>query len=98
MINFYFLKVKWDKSVGISLSTHKEYIENFGNDFYEQTKRLIDRNQKKEYGGEKLSDNDTNLIREILDHGRFCKEKVTQFLGREDLLDKVNYIKYFYLL
>ena len=47
-------KVKWDKENGINIKTHTDYIENFGNTFYEQVKRLIDKNQVKEFENEKV--------------------------------------------
>ena len=83
------MKVKWDKEHGISLKTHREYIEEFGNVFYEKVKALINKNQVKEYSGEALNQFDQNLIREVLDHARFCKVKVSQFHGREELLTQV---------
>ena len=88
--NTYQFKVKWDKEAGISLETHREYIESFGDIFYEKVKKLIDKNQVKEFSSEKLSELDEVLIREVLDHARFCKDKVSQFHGRKELLDTVN--------
>ena len=54
-------------------------------------KALIDRNQETSTNTESLNDNDSNLMREVLDHSRFCKEKVSKFHGRTDLLEKVYF-------
>ncbi len=73
--NVHKFKVKWNKEVGISLETHREYVENFGNIFYEKVKKLIDRNcQVKNFRAEKLSENDEALINEVLDHARYSVE------------------------
>jgi len=69
--NTHKFKVKWDKEVGISLETHREYVEEFGDIFYKKVKELIDRNcQVKNLHSEKLSEMDEVLIREVLDHAR----------------------------
>ena len=52
-------------------------------------KRLIDKNQVKEFENEKVNEMDQALINEVMDHARFCKDKVSQFHGREELLKKV---------
>ena len=76
-VNTQKFKVKWDKEVGISLKTHRGYIEEFGNVFYEKVKKLIDRNcQVKDMQTEKLSEMDEVLIREVLDHARYGRLKV----------------------
>ena len=87
--NMFKFKVKWDKENGINIKTHTDYIENFGNTFYEQVKRLIDKNQVKEFENEKVNEMDQALINEVMDHARFCKDKVSQFHGREELIKKV---------
>lgn len=90
--------VQWDKENGISLNTHKDYVEQFGNTFYEQVKKMIDRNQVKEFENEKISEMDQELIKEVMDHARFCKDKVSQFHGRQELLKKVNIQSYYFQL
>lgn len=87
-------KVKWDNQIGISLETHEEYIKNFGKTFYDQVIKLIDRNQIIDAKKNVLNEADSELIREVLDHARFCKEKVSQFHGRKQLLDQVLFYNY----
>ena len=82
-------KVKWDNKVGISLETHTEYVQKFGECFYNQVKRLIDSNQKIDDEKESLNEDDSELIREVLDHARFCNQKISQFHGRKPLLNSV---------
>ena len=73
--NSHRFRVKWDKEVGISLETHRQYIEEFGNVFYDKVKKLIDKNcQVKDLQSEKLSEMDNILIREVLDHARYDVE------------------------
>jgi len=84
-------KLKWDKETGISSNAHKEYIENFANNFFESVKRLIDENARRPYFLDKFSDADRSLFQEVLEHARFSVECVKKFHGRVDLLDKVVY-------
>ena len=88
--NIFKFKVQWDAENGISLQTHRDYIEDFGNTFFNQVKNLIDRNQTSDSKTEEMNEADGDLIREVLDHARFCKEKVSQFHGRNDLLNKMQ--------
>ena len=88
--NIFKFKVQWDAEHGISLQTHRDYIEDFGNTFFNQVKNLIDRNQTSDSKTEEMNEADGDLIREVLDHARFCKEKVSQFHGRNDLLNKMQ--------
>jgi len=93
--NIFRFKVKWDNEVGVSFETHKEYIIEFGERFYEVVKQLIDRNverERKVYSGSKYLV-DESMWMEILDHARFCIEKVTQFHGRHDLLNLVRILE-----
>ena len=83
-------KVKFDKDVGISLDTHRDYITEFGETFYEQVVKLIDRNHARNEKKQKLTEEDAELMLEVLDHARFCKEKVALFHGREDLVDTMK--------
>lgn len=39
--------MNWSPNEGISLETHKDYITEFGDLFFEQVKKLIDLNQSK---------------------------------------------------
>ena len=75
-------KVNWTEN-GITEATHKEYLENFGNLFYEQTKRLIDTN----YAIEKRKF--MAFEKEVMDHAIFCRECVQKFHGRDDIIKKV---------
>lgn len=77
--------------MGISLSTHSEYIEKFAETFYEQCKLLIDRNQVEIKEVYDINKDDVRLLKEVLDHAYFCKETAEKFHGRSDLLDMVNY-------
>ncbi len=92
--NIFRFKVRWDENVGVSLDTHREYVEEFGQRFFEEVKRLIDRNVARESrggaGGGARSLEEEAMWQEVLDHARFCREKVAQFHGRNDLLDVVR--------
>ena len=75
----------------------------FGRVFYEQTKRLIDKNYdlekrkflvddfKEKQSDQLLNENQDKLIKEVMDHGNFCKECVKYFHGRNDIIDKVDF-------
>jgi hypothetical protein len=93
--------VKWHND-GITEKTHDAYFNEFGKIFYEQTKRLIDRNLEleskkfsinsflKEENKKILDDSNVeNLIKEVMDHGNFCKECVKYFHGRSDIIERV---------
>ena len=88
--NTFRFKVKWAKGKGITQETHPEYMKEFGELFYEQTKKLIDRNQTQESLFEKLDKRDTELLKEVLKHAYFCTQSVERFHGREDLLGQVS--------
>lgn len=88
--NIFKFAVNFDKDVGISLNTHREYITKFGETFYEQVKRLIDKNQLTVEKEEEMNPLDKEVAAEVLDHARFCKEKVSQFHGRNDLLERMK--------
>ncbi len=72
------------------MATHKEYIQQFGELFFEQAKRLIDRNQEEKTQADVLSENDKKLLQEILDHALFCNETFEKFQGRVDILDQMK--------
>ena len=74
--------MKFDEKHGISKITHSDYLNEFGNTFYEQLKR------KSEIVN--LSDEDLRVLQEVLDHANFCNETVEKFHGRQDLLDQVK--------
>ena len=84
------MQLKWDKETGVSLVAHKEYIEKFGQTFYDGVKKLIDKNARKPYFLDKFSDADRALFQEILEHAKFSSECVEKFHGRVDLLDQVR--------
>ena len=91
--NCFKFNVKWCPKTGISMSSHSEYIKQFGEVFYEQTKLLIDRNQRQERYFEELNKNDMELLQEVLYHAHFCNETVEHFHGREDILNMIlNYV------
>ena len=90
--NIFKFDVKWSTESGISLSTHSDYIEKFGETFYEQVKLLIDRNQKEKNYFENLSSEDAELLQEVLDHAYFCVKTAEKFKGRNDILDQVKFI------
>ncbi|RMZ96618.1 hypothetical protein BpHYR1_005173, partial [Brachionus plicatilis] len=73
---------------GISLDTHREYIEKFAETFYEQVKKLIDVNYEQQKKIDDLSHEDHELIQEVIDHACFCNETVSKFHGRADILKK----------
>ena len=81
--------MKWDKEAGVSLNSHRSYIEEFADTFYEQVKNLIDKNQqyKKEY--QIANPNEATLMQEVLEHAHFCNETAQKFHGRNDLLLEV---------
>ena len=82
--------MKFDEKHGISKITHSDYLNEFGNTFYEQLKRLIDLNQNQKSEIVNLSDEDLRVLQEVLDHANFCNETVEKFHGRQDLLDQVK--------
>lgn len=84
-----FEKVKFDSKHGISLKTHQNYIQEFAETFYEQVKRLIDKNQEQKSEYSYLSEEDLKILQEVQDHANFCNETVEKFHGRSDLLDQV---------
>jgi hypothetical protein len=88
--NRFKFNVKWDTKAGISRETHSEYIKEFGEVFYEQTRQLIDKNQNQERYIEQLGKLDTELLQEVLDHANFCNDTVEKFQGRQDYLRKVS--------
>jgi len=87
--NIFRFNVKWSSSLGISLETHPDYIKNFAETFYEQTKLLIDRNQSKKTDFSQINKEDQILLQEVLDHATFCMDTAEKFHGREDLLETV---------
>ncbi|RNA30370.1 NACHT and WD repeat domain-containing 2-like, partial [Brachionus plicatilis] len=86
--NMFKFKVKWDSKSGISLDTHRKYIEKFAETFYEQVKKLIDVNYEQQKEFDNLSHEDHELIQEVIDHACFCNETVSKFHGRADILEK----------
>jgi DNA-binding transcriptional regulator GbsR (MarR family) len=76
----------------VSLNSHKDYIEQFASTFYDQVKRLIDKNQEIQHEFKQLNStkNDEALFHEVLDHAYFCNETAHKFHGRQDLLIEVN--------
>ncbi len=88
--NVFKFNVHWDRNVGISRDTHPEYIQKFGETFYEQVKLLIDNNQRQDTVFECLKQNDAGLLQEVLHHAYFCIDTVSHFHGREDILLKVR--------
>lgn len=90
--NMFKFKVKWDDKNGISLDTHREYVEKFGETFYEQVKKLIDLNSEEQKKFDNLSHDEHELIQEVIDHASFCNETVSKFHGRADILEEVYLI------
>ncbi|RNA01612.1 NACHT and WD repeat domain-containing 2-like, partial [Brachionus plicatilis] len=88
--NMFKFKVKWDSKSGISLDTHREYIEKFAETFYEQVKKLIDVNYEQQKEFDDLSHEDHELIQEVIDHACFCNETVSKFHGRADILQEIQ--------
>lgn len=82
--------MKFNEKHGISRVTHSDYLNEFGNTFYEQVKRLIDLNQNQKSEAVYLSDEDLRVLQEVLDHANFCNDTVEKFHGRQDLLNRVN--------
>jgi DNA replication protein DnaC len=82
--------VKWAKGKGISLETHRDYITEFGELFFQQCKLLIDRNQEDNSQMGNLNPEDKKLLTEVLDHAYFCNETAEKFQGRVDILDKIK--------
>lgn len=87
--NIFKFNVKWNKQFGITRQTHSEYIEKFGETFYEQVKRLIDLNVNQVNYFNELNKSDQTLYQEVFGHVRFCKESVAKFHGRIDILEKL---------
>ena len=91
--------MKWAEERGVTISTHPDYMKEFGNVFYEQVKKLIDKNQSQASYFENLEEKDTKLLQEVLEHAYFCHECVEKFHGRNDLLGKVRVLfSYFFKL
>jgi hypothetical protein len=91
-LKLFLFKVKWCKETGISRDSHSDYVKDFGETFYEQVKRLIDKNQREETTFEKINRKDSEILQEVLHHAYFCNETVENFHGRADILEKVNLI------
>ena len=72
------------------METHLEYIEKFAATFYEQVKRLIDKNQQVKSEFSDLKEDELTLIQEVLEHAYFCNETAEKFHGRQDLLLEVK--------
>lgn len=83
------LIVKVDIQHGFSYETHKEYIENFGNSFYQSVKSLIDKNARKKYFTDSFNENEKALISEIIRHAKFSIDCVKKFHGRVNMINKV---------
>lgn len=67
------------------------YIQSFAKEFYDQVKKLIDKNQQNNITelGSSLNKADLELGLELLDHAYFCIETAEKFHGRIDLLAQV---------
>lgn len=87
--NMFKFKVKWNNEKGISLDTHREYVEQFAKTFYDQVKILIDLNYEKKKKVDNLNHEEHELIQEVIDHAIFCNQTVSKFHGRADILEKV---------
>ena len=89
--NTFKFKVKWCNETGISMSSHASYIEKFGETFYAECKRLIDRNQAsvRQMFENTMDEREIALASEVMDHARFCNETAEKFHGRQDFLSKV---------
>ena len=90
--NTFRFKVRWAKGKGVTLDTHPQYIKEFGETFYEQVKRLIDKNQRQTSFYENIERLDALVLQEVLEHAYFCNESVAKFHGRKDLLKKVSIV------
>jgi hypothetical protein len=88
--NIFKFDVKWSTEAGISLETHKEYLKEFGEVFYDQVKLLIDRNQKEKTCFENMTPADIECFQEVLDHAYFCNKTAEKFQGRIDILNQVK--------
>ena len=71
-------------------STHSEYMEHFGNTFYDSVKILADKNASQPNYLDKFALKDKQLLQEVLNHANFCNNCVDQFYGRADLIDQVT--------
>ncbi|XP_067942094.1 NACHT and WD repeat domain-containing protein 2-like [Watersipora subatra] len=81
-------EVSWSDA-GINTEAHKEYLKNFGEDFYEQVRRLIDSAVKNQDESLKeVFEND--VTREVLSHSRQALDKLSKVVPRSDILDQVK--------
>jgi hypothetical protein len=89
--NMFKYKVKWSKDGGITYETHKSYFEQLGKDVFNSIKGLVDRNYKKASFFDKLSNDESVLLRELFVHYTFSAECVERFHGRVDFIEKVGF-------
>lgn len=87
--------MKWDETSGVSLETHKSYLEKFADDFLNGVKQLIDRKMRTPHFLDSLeSSNDKKLLGEVLNHAYFCKENAERYQQRNELITPViDFIK-----
>ena len=81
--NIFTYKVKWSSN-GINRQNHREYIDQFNNDFHVAMKEQIDRCVKSRY-----TIGSDSLQHEVLEHAIQCKTYVAKFHGRSDVLSQV---------
>ena len=87
--NTFRFRVKWARGMGVTAESHPEYMKEFGETFYRQVKKLIDKNQSQASFYDNLEASDAALLQEVLEHAYFCNETVEKFHGRNDLLNRV---------
>lgn len=86
-------ETKWDPTSGVSLKTHQEYLNNFGQTFFKtvikQTNEFLKENNMKNI---ELSSFEEEIFQDLFDHATLCEKCALKFYGREDLLAKVIFL------
>ena len=64
-------------------------MKEFGEKFYTNVMRLVDKNHAEKSLLDGLSEEDAELVKEVLEHAYFAQECSEKFHGRNDLMDEV---------
>ena len=66
---------------------HQEYLDTFCRKFESDIKRLVDKSLVASSAHEL---EESPLYRDVLHHAWFCKDKCSNFRGRQDILDRIE--------
>ena len=83
--------VDWHESDGgVTQKTHPEYFESFGQSFYDRIVDSIKACSDKKIKTTYRSQEETDLMQELLDHAYLCQKYSNKFQGRKELIKRVN--------